>query len=228
MSNFTKTMCFTLACGNDPMISNFCYLSLCMEESSKKYFRFIIDSIGSQMYPIISLFSKYPLNKLSTLICQDFYQIVSLTCRHTCIVSLNIPSLGHPLENFDCWLNCISFKVTFNQAFLKSSGNLVTFAKLLDSGMKCDTSEPGYPKLGNGLFSSFTTALKTLCKTLTILFTDISDPFHSLCVCQIWSRIFNLASPALSSGCIWLPSWMSSRAFVLIYMSEELLSVDYS
>ena len=43
----------------------------------------------------------------------------------------------------------IYVKVAFNQAFLTSAGNLATSAKLLDSGMKCDTSDPDYPKVGN-------------------------------------------------------------------------------
>ena len=72
----------------------------------------------------------------------------------------------------------ISFKVDFNQAFLTYAGNLVTSAKLLGSGMKCDTSEPDYPKLVNAFFSSFTTALKNLCSLFPIIFSKIFDPFH--------------------------------------------------
>ena len=47
----------------------------------------------------------------------------------------------------------ISFKVAFNQAFLTSDGNLVTYEKFLGSGVKCDTYDPDYPKVGNVLFS---------------------------------------------------------------------------
>ena len=43
----------------------------------------------------------------------------------------------------------ISLKVTFNQAFLTSSGNLVTSVKFLDSRMNCDTYELYSPKSGN-------------------------------------------------------------------------------
>ena len=43
----------------------------------------------------------------------------------------------------------IYFNVAFNQAFLKSAGNLVTSEKFLGSGIKCDTSGPDYPKVGN-------------------------------------------------------------------------------
>ena len=66
------------------------------------------------------------------------------------------------------------FKVSFNQAFLTSAGNLVTSAKFLVSGMKCDTSETDYPKSGNELFKSFTTDLNILCKHFTILFNESS------------------------------------------------------
>ena len=63
----------------------------------------------------------------------------------------------------------IYFEVSFNQAFLTSAGNLVTSAKFLDSGMKCDTSEPDSPKTGNEFFNYFTMTLKNLCNHLTII-----------------------------------------------------------
>ena len=53
----------------------------------------------------------------------------------------------------------IYFKDSFNQAFLKSSINIVTSAKLVGSGMKCDTSNHDYPKVGNTLLSSLATVL---------------------------------------------------------------------
>ena len=114
------------------------------------------------------------------------------------MVSLVIPSLGH----IKVWLLIkflISFKVAYSQACLKYYGSLVTSAKFLGSGMKCDTSDPDYPKVNNELFHSFTTSLKTLCKPLHMLFAGISDPFHSLCVFLILPRIFILASIALMS-----------------------------
>ena len=46
----------------------------------------------------------------------------------------------------------IYFKVDFNQAFLESAGNMVTSEKFLGYGMKCDTYEPVYFKVGNELF----------------------------------------------------------------------------
>ena len=58
--------------------------------------------------------------------------------------------------------------------------------------MKSDTSEPNYPKSGNKFFDYFTNPLKTLCKTLPILFAESSYPFHSLRACLIWSYILNL------------------------------------
>ena len=45
--------------------------------------------------------------------------------------------------------NLIDFKVAFNQAFLESAGNLVNYEKFMGPGMKCDTSDPYYPKVGN-------------------------------------------------------------------------------
>ena len=40
----------------------------------------------------------------STLTCQDFHRIVFLLRRHPCVVSLDLLSMGHPLERSDCWL----------------------------------------------------------------------------------------------------------------------------
>ena len=115
----------------------------------------------------------------------------------------------------------ISLKVAFNRAFLTPAGNIVTSEKLLVSGMKCDTSEPDYTKVGNAFFSSFTKALNNLCKPFPILFTDIYALFRSFYVCLIWSRIFNIEYLALISGCISLLSRMSSRLFVLMYPSSD-------
>ena len=75
----------------------------------------------------------------------------------------------------------IYFKVAFNQAFLKYAGNLGTYAKLLGSGLKCDTSETDSPKVVNELFDSFATSLKDLYKSFPVLFSESSDTFHSLC-----------------------------------------------
>ena len=74
--------------------------------------------------------------------------------------------------------NLIDFKVAFNQSFLESSGNLVNYAKFMGPGMKCDTSDPDSPKLGNSFFSLFATALETLCKPFPIIFDASSPPFH--------------------------------------------------
>ena len=79
--------------------------------------------------------------------------------------------------------------------------NLVTYAKFLGSGMKCDTSNPDYPKVGNGFLNLITTVFNTLFKPLSILLSDILDPFYSFFVCLIRSRIFNLVSLALMFGC---------------------------
>ena len=79
----------------------------------------------------------------------------------------------------------ISFKVAFKQVFLTSAGNMVTSEKVLGTVMKCDTSDPDYPKVGNVLIYSSTTALMTLCKTLTRIFAKIYAPLHLFCICLI-------------------------------------------
>ena len=89
------------------------------------------------------------------------------------------PFLGSSIRK-DCLFIrfLIYFKVSFNQAFLTSVGNMVTSVKLLGYGMNWDTSETDSPKSGNEFLNSFTTTLNTLCRTLPILFVDNYAPFH--------------------------------------------------
>ena len=93
-------------------------------------------------------------------------------------------------------------KYFFNQDFLISAGNLMTYENVLGSGMKCDTSEPDYNKVVNAFFSSVTTAINNLFKPFPMIFNENSAPFRSFCVCLIQSHILNLEYPALGSGCI--------------------------
>ena len=104
----------------------------------------------------------------------------------------------------------------------------MTYTKFLGSGMKCETSETCYHNLYNEIFNSFTISLHDLCKTLPIIFAESSSPFHSLCALFIWSYVSNLEYIALTSGCIWFPSRMSSRSFLLIDPSSGSSSVDDS
>ena len=49
------------------MEDNWHTLDLCMEEYNRKYFIVLIDAIGYQVSPIISLFCKYSLTKIINL-----------------------------------------------------------------------------------------------------------------------------------------------------------------
>ena len=94
------------------------------------------------------------------------------------MVSLALSYMGNLLKRNNLLIKfLISFKATFNQYFLTYSGNLVTSEKFLGYGIKCDTSEPDYPNVGNDLSNSFATDLHNLCKTLHILFTKSSALF---------------------------------------------------
>ena len=86
------------------------------------------------------------------------------------------------------------FKVASNQAILTYTGNLVTSAKFLGSGMKCDTSDTDYTKLRNGFFSLFITAVKFFLKIFQYSLLIVLILSIKCFVCLIWSRIFNLAS----------------------------------
>ena len=136
-----------------------------------------------QSFPYYEFFL---LLKWSTLIFKDFHHIGYLPCRHTWMVSLDLPSLGHPF--IKVWLLIkfsIYFKLAFSQAFLTSAGNIVIPTKVLGYGTKCDNSKPYYTKLGNASFISFTTNFETLCKPFPILFSESSYPFRSFFICLI-------------------------------------------
>ena len=105
LSELINNICFTLACINSSMKYNWCTLALLLEVYAKKCFRFLIDSIGDQLSPMISLLFKSPL---TTIINFNLSRIPSywiFPCIHPCKVSLDLPSLGHPLEMSDCLLN---------------------------------------------------------------------------------------------------------------------------
>ena len=152
---------------------------MCLELSARKYLIFIIDDVGDQVSPIISLFCKYPLTtvlnfKFSGLPLDYIFSL------HTSMNGVTgSPFLGYYI--IKVWLLIIFliyFKIYFSQSLLTSFGNLATSAKFLGSGMKWDTSEPDSPKVVNELFNYFTKTLKIFCKPLTIIFSESSNPFH--------------------------------------------------
>ena len=61
MTNSGKLF-LTLACKNAPIKSSRLTLDLCFAASARKYFKVIIDAVGDQVSPIISLFCKPPSN----------------------------------------------------------------------------------------------------------------------------------------------------------------------
>ena len=65
-----------------------------------------------------------------------------------------------------------------------SYNNLVTSAEFLGSGKILETSEPYSPKMGKTCETLFTTALKTLSKTLPMFRVENNSPFNS-----IWLRL---------------------------------------
>ena len=66
----------------------------------------------------------------------------------------------------------------FKPILLTSTVNLVNFEKLLGSGIKWNTSDTDSSKAYNEFFNYFTTKLKTLCKTLPIIFDESSTLFN--------------------------------------------------
>ena len=182
------------------MQSNWCTIALCFSASYKKYFIVLIDAVGAQMSPIISLFWKSHLTenfnfKLSRLPSHCIFVLYIYI--HGVIVYL---FSGSSIRNV--WLLIIfliSFKVAFNQLFLMSVGNMMTSLECLGSGMKCDTSEPDSPM--NYLIHLQQLEI-FLCEPFAILFTDSSSTFHSLCACLTRSRIFDLSYLVLISGCM--------------------------
>ena len=64
------------------------------------------------------------------------------------------PLPGSSIRKFWLFIGfLIPFKISFNQSFLTSTGNMATFEKLLDSGMQWDTSDNDYTKAGIEFFN---------------------------------------------------------------------------
>ena len=97
-----KNLFLILAYKDTPMKSNWCNICLCLEESSKKYFSVLIDSVGAQLSPIISLFYKSLLTRILNFNFSRLPSDLFLSCGRPCMVSLGIPFLGSPLGRSDC------------------------------------------------------------------------------------------------------------------------------
>ena len=64
MSNLTKILFFNLACKNAPMNYNWRTLALCLALYARKYFKVLMEDVGDQVSPTISLFWKSPLTTI--------------------------------------------------------------------------------------------------------------------------------------------------------------------
>ena len=190
MSNFTNTLFFNFTCKNAPMKYNWWTLDLCLAASAKKYFKVLMEAIGDQVYPTISLFYISPL---TTVLNFNLSRIPS-----DWIFAL-YPSMHGVTGSTSSWYSIrkvwlliiffIYLRVSFSQGFFMFSDNFVTSVKFLGSGMKWETSEPDSPKGVNSCKISFTTVLNNLCKTFPMLRVYFNVPFHSDCLCLIQSRI---------------------------------------
>ena len=124
MSNLTKTLFFTLDCKNAPMKSNWRTLALCLAASARKYFKLLMDAVGDQMSPTISLFWKFPL---TTILNFNFSRLPSdwILALHTFMhVVTGSPSFWSSIRKV--WLLIrffISLRVALSQGFLMFSYN---------------------------------------------------------------------------------------------------------
>ena len=190
MSNLTKTLFFTLACKNAPIKSSWSTLALCLASSARKYFKVLIEDVGNQVSPPISLFCKSPLttiinfnlSRLPSDWILDFY-----TSMHGVTGSLYFLFSIRKVWLLIRFL--ISLRVAFSQGFLIFSEKFVTSAKFLGSGMKWETYEPDSPKVANSCKISFAIVLNTLCKPFPVLRVSFNALFHCGYFCLIWSGI---------------------------------------
>ena len=72
---YAKALLFTLACKNAPMKSNWWTLDLWLAAYAKKYCKVLMEAVGDQVSPTISLFCRSPLTTILNLTCQDLHQI---------------------------------------------------------------------------------------------------------------------------------------------------------
>ena len=161
-----------------------------MAAFAKKYFKFLMEAVGDQVYPTNSLFCRSPL---TTILYFNFSRLPSdwILALYTSIHGVTgSPIFWSSIKKVWLLIICfISLRISFNQDFFLSSDKFVTSEKFLGSGMKWETSEPYYPKGGNYCEISFTTVLNTLCEPLPMFRVSFNAPFHSGCLCLIRSRI---------------------------------------
>ena len=142
----TKTLFFTLACKNAPMKYNWRTLDLCLAESTKKYAKVLMEAVGDQVSPTISLLCKYHLNTIINFNLSRLpsYWILSLYISMHGVTGS--PSFWSSIRKV--WLLIrffIYLRVAFSRGFFMFSDNFVISAKFLGSGMKWETSERDSP-----------------------------------------------------------------------------------
>ena len=117
---------------------------------SKKYFKVLMEAVGDQVSPTISLFCRSPLTTILNL---NLSRLPS-----DCIFALYTSMHGVTDSPYfwssirKVWLLIrlfISFRVAFILGFLIFFDNFVISEKFLGYGMKWETSEPDSPKAVN-------------------------------------------------------------------------------
>ena len=133
---------------------NWCTLALLLEASPKKYFRVLIYDVGDQVSPTTYLFCTSPLTTILNFNLSRLpsYWIFSL---HISTNGFNaLPFYGSFIRKVWLLINFSTyFRFSFSQIFFTPAGILETSAKFLGYGMKCDTSDSDFPKVGNELFN---------------------------------------------------------------------------
>ena len=169
---------------------NWWTLDLFLVPYAKKYFKVLMEAVGDKVYPTFYLFCK---SALTTILNFNLSRLTSdwILALYTSMHGVTgSPSFWFSISKV--WLLIrffISFRVSFSQGSFMFYDIFVTSSNFLGSEMKWETSELDSPKGVNSWKIYFTTVKNTLCKHFPMLIVAFNAPFHSDCLCLIWSRI---------------------------------------
>ena len=158
--------------------------------SKSKYFKVLMEAVGDQVSPTISLFCRSPvttiLNFNLSRLTSDWI-LAFYTYMHWVTGS---PSFWSSTRKSDCWLYSLSpWELPLAKVSLCSLIILLLQKSFLVMEWNGKLLNQIIPKVSILAKIPFKTVLNNLCKPFPMLHIAFNAPFHSDCLCLILSRI---------------------------------------
>ena len=159
------------------MKSNYWTLALCLAESSKKYFKVLMEAVGEQVSPTNSLFCRFPPTTIISfnlsLLPSDWIFFL-YTSMHGVKVSLFFGSWTRKFWLLMRFL--ISFWFSFSQGFFYVIWQFDFFSKLSRFCNEMGNFWTRFSQRWYILKNLFTAVLNTLCKPFLMVFLYFNAP----------------------------------------------------